>query len=104
MGRSNLFGFPLFGSTFSGSLLGSARFGRAGGGASSGRPKASLSRRMAVSATSGAGSCLATGSPVASARFSSLRFARASFDFWIIQLIMLINAISRRMTSCSVVR
>ena len=39
-----------------------------------------------------------------SARFSSLRASRLSLDFWTSQLMMLINAISRRMMNCSMAR
>jgi len=82
----------------------SVLLGMTGGAASSGSPSASRKRRMAVSVCDGggwSGSRLAMGSPVVSARFSSLRFSRASFDFWTIQLIMLIKAISRRMMNYS---
>ena len=58
---------------------------------------------VSVPGASGPGSVLGDGfAGRVSPAFLLALFARLSFDFWIIQLIMLISAISRIMTSCSI--
>ena len=91
--------------------------GRAGGCASSGSPSASLKRRMEISGSASgardgsvrklspvlAAPCsLRKLSPALAAPCSRLRASRSWEDFLTSQLMKLINAISSRMTSCSI--
>ena len=91
--------------------------GRAGGCASSGSPSASLKRRMEISGSASgardgsvrklspvlAAPCsLRKLSPLLAAPCSCLRASRSAADFLMSQLMKLINAISSRMTSCSI--